>query len=150
MPMTVKELQPHLMKLAPRERVELAYELLNSVDPLEVDRYDAAMEAEWEAEIKRRIEEIEAGTVETYDGEDVMAAMHVLYPDENMDALEAIRTAAGLELAEAEEIKRRLDEFDAGLAPSDSEDEAAFGRAEFLIKEFGRMREKRAEREEAP
>ncbi len=63
----------HAPNLSTEERVELAQELLDSVELEEGDEDDAA------AEIKRRVDEIRAGTAVTYDAEEVMAELRARY-----------------------------------------------------------------------
>ncbi len=55
------DLRDELMKLSPKERLELADELYSSV-PDEVD--DADWDQAWADEIRRRIEDIRAGRVQ--------------------------------------------------------------------------------------
>jgi putative addiction module component (TIGR02574 family) len=130
--MAVDDLRERLMELAPRERIELGYELLDSVPPEMIDEFDAEMESEWAAEIERRVGEIRSGTAVTYDLDDVIAAMRARFPDES-DAGDGDPTAGAT--VGAAEIKRRLDEFEAGLVePIPAED--VFDRARALVREL--------------
>lgn len=59
MPDLVAELTAKAQALSPRERARLAEELLASLDPHEVE-----VEAAWDDELRRRIDEVERGAVE--------------------------------------------------------------------------------------
>ena len=59
MPDLVAELTAKAQALSPQERVRLAEALLASLDPHEVE-----VEAAWDEELRRRIDEIERGAVE--------------------------------------------------------------------------------------
>ena len=67
MSMTPEQIKAELMKLAPEERADLADWLWISATPRE------EVKAAWDAEIARRIAEIDAGTVEFISGEEVLA-----------------------------------------------------------------------------
>jgi hypothetical protein len=129
---TAEELHPHLMKLAPRERVRLAYELLNSVHAGEVAEYDAAMEAAWGAEM-----EGQTGSVSLVD---VLAEMDLLYPDDDPEEHRRRRNAP---ITAGEEISRSLDEH---YAESTAGDEI-FARTRALVKELERQRALEEEKE---
>lgn len=62
------------LSLPPEERVEIAEQLLASVDDSQWswENADPAWRAEWEAEIQRRIEEVRTGKSHLIDGELVM------------------------------------------------------------------------------
>jgi putative addiction module component (TIGR02574 family) len=60
----------HASNFTAQERVDLATELLESVEP---------EEAGWANEIKSRVDEIRAGTAETYDAEEVLAELRARY-----------------------------------------------------------------------
>ena len=55
----VTELAERAKALPPEERARLAEELLATLDP-----GDEGVEAAWDAEIRRRIDEVESGTVQ--------------------------------------------------------------------------------------
>ncbi|HLM69391.1 MAG TPA: addiction module protein [Longimicrobium sp.] len=76
--MTLQELRKHLMDLPRHERAEIAYELLDSVSDDELDEDPAEVEAAWAAEIKRRIDEYDAGLVEAIPAEEVFAKARAL------------------------------------------------------------------------
>lgn len=59
MPDLVAELTAKAQALSPHERARLAEELLASLDPHEVE-----VEAAWDEELRRRIDEVELGVVE--------------------------------------------------------------------------------------
>lgn len=77
--MTLQELRKHLMDLPRHERAEIAYELLDTAAEDELDDDPADVEAAWADEIKRRVDEIRNGTVETHALEDVLAEMEERY-----------------------------------------------------------------------
>ena len=56
------------LKLAPEEREELVDELSASLDLTDLGEY-------WEGEIKRRMEDVDAGRVKTVPAEDVFARL---------------------------------------------------------------------------
>jgi len=57
-------------ELAPEDRYELVHQMLVSVD--EPDDDQQAADGAWNAELRKRIEEIESGAVELLDGEETM------------------------------------------------------------------------------
>lgn len=64
----LKSLMDRAMALGENERAELAHELLISLDgPVDVTAPEA-----WAAEIQRRVEEIDAGSVQLVDAEDLV------------------------------------------------------------------------------
>lgn len=67
MSLTIDQLKAEAMKLSPEERADLADWLWVSAMPR------AEVEAAWEAEIARRVAEIEAGTAKLIPAEEVMA-----------------------------------------------------------------------------
>ncbi len=67
MSVTVDELLRQALELEPRAREELATLLLESVPTESPEEIDAA----WEATIRRRVEELESGTVQTIPWEEV-------------------------------------------------------------------------------
>lgn len=69
----VEELSRRARELSPEERVQLAEELLATVHEL-----DEEVDAAWDAEIKRRIAEIENGTAKLIPAEEVLARLRRL------------------------------------------------------------------------
>lgn len=67
MSLTVEQIKAEAMKLPPEERADLADWLWVSATPRE------EVKAAWDAEIARRIDEIDAGNVEFIPGEEVLA-----------------------------------------------------------------------------
>jgi len=73
MSMSNDELREHLMQLPPHDRVQLAYEMLESVEEDELDDDPEEVEAAWTEEIKRRVDDLKAGRVELIPSEEVFA-----------------------------------------------------------------------------
>lgn len=69
MSLTYKEIVSEAMKLPPRERADLADRLWISVDTPQ------AVAAAWDAEIERRVAQLDAGEVETIPFEQVIAEL---------------------------------------------------------------------------
>ena len=67
MSVTVEELLRQALQLEPRARAELAALILESVPTESAEEVDAA----WEAEIRRRVQELESGSVKTTPWEEV-------------------------------------------------------------------------------
>lgn len=67
MSLTIDQLKAEALKLSPEERADLADWLWVSATPR------AEVEAAWDAEIARRIAEIDAGTAKLVPAEEVMA-----------------------------------------------------------------------------
>jgi len=67
MSVTVEELLRQALKLDPKARAELAALILESVPTESAEEVDAA----WEAEIRRRVQELESGSVKTIPWEEV-------------------------------------------------------------------------------
>ena len=67
MSLSAEQIKAEAMKLSPEERADLADWLWISATPRE------EVNAAWDAEIARRIAEIDAGTVELIPGEEVLA-----------------------------------------------------------------------------
>jgi putative addiction module component (TIGR02574 family) len=63
------------MELSYEERAKLSEELWWSLHPPAEELPQEEIDAAWDAEIKRRIEEIDSGAVETIPGEEVLARM---------------------------------------------------------------------------
>lgn len=70
---TLEEIQAEAMKLSAEERAELADRLWASLEPQE------DIDAAWEAEIERRLRQLEAGEVETIPHETVIADLRAKY-----------------------------------------------------------------------
>jgi putative addiction module component (TIGR02574 family) len=73
MPATLEEIQTEAMKLSAEERAELADRLWASLEP------QADIDAAWDAEIERRLRQLEAGEVETIPHETVIAELRAKY-----------------------------------------------------------------------
>ena len=69
MPLTYEQLAAEAMRLSATERADLADKLWMSVDTPE------AVAAAWDAEIERRVAQIDSGEVETVPFEQVMAEL---------------------------------------------------------------------------
>jgi putative addiction module component (TIGR02574 family) len=67
MSVTVEELLKQALKLDPKARAELAALILESVPTESAEEVEAA----WEAEISRRVKELESGSVKTIPWEEV-------------------------------------------------------------------------------
>jgi putative addiction module component (TIGR02574 family) len=65
-----EEILKQAMALSAEERAELADQLLGSIEP-----EDEGVEAAWDAEIQRRVEELKAGSVSTVPWAEVRAAL---------------------------------------------------------------------------
>lgn len=73
MPRTLDELREKALELPAHERIELAHDLLDSVDDAREDEDPAEVEAAWADEIKRRVEEVDTGVAETAPAAEVFA-----------------------------------------------------------------------------
>ncbi len=73
MPHSFEEIRRIASELPEDQRILLANSLWESVDPGEGDA--AEVEAAWDEEIKRRLDEIDSGAVELIPGEQVRAEM---------------------------------------------------------------------------
>ena len=69
----VEELSRRAKDLSPDERVKLAEEILATVHGVDED-----VDAEWDAEIKRRIAEVESGAAQLVPAEEVFARLRRL------------------------------------------------------------------------
>jgi putative addiction module component (TIGR02574 family) len=67
MSVTVEELLRQALKLDPKARAELAALILESVPTESAEEVDAA----WESEIRRRVQELESGSVKTIPWDEV-------------------------------------------------------------------------------
>jgi putative addiction module component (TIGR02574 family) len=74
----MEELKAELAGLTEPERAELAHFLLNSLDGAD-DGDDADVEAAWDAELARRADEIQRGTVVGKPADQVFAALREKY-----------------------------------------------------------------------
>lgn len=81
MRMSVEELRRQVLDLPPEERRELAYEMLDSADDEEAQGDPAEVEAAWAEEIKRRVDEIDAGLVTPISSDEVFARMQARIDD---------------------------------------------------------------------
>jgi putative addiction module component (TIGR02574 family) len=77
--MAFEQLLAWALQLPIQQRIELGEALFASVDSEDEDEDPAEVEAAWAEEIKRRVDEIRNGTVETYDAEEVMAELRARY-----------------------------------------------------------------------
>ena len=73
MSVTIEQIQAEAMKLPAEERAELADRLWASLEP------QAEIDAAWDAEIERRVRQLEAGEVETIPHETVIAELRAKY-----------------------------------------------------------------------
>lgn len=71
MSMSVDEIRRHLMALPHEDRRELAYEILVGISDEELDEDPSDVEAAWAQEIKRRIDEDDAGLVTAIPAEEM-------------------------------------------------------------------------------
>jgi putative addiction module component (TIGR02574 family) len=73
---TARRLKAELAKLSSKERAEIAHYLIRTLD----EGADADADEAWEAEIKRRVAEIESGAVKGIPAEKVFAELRKKYP----------------------------------------------------------------------
>ena len=71
-----EKLKEEVLQLAENDRAELAYQLLRSLD----ERQDCDVDPAWEAELERRWQEMEDGSVRGIAAEEVLAEMRKKYP----------------------------------------------------------------------
>ncbi len=71
----IDQWKTQLIALSPRDRAELAHFLLSSLEP-----EDEGIEAAWDAEATRRVEEIRSGRATGRSVDDFIAELHVRYP----------------------------------------------------------------------
>jgi putative addiction module component (TIGR02574 family) len=71
-PPTLESIVVDAMKLSPEERADLADLLWSSVEP------NVAIEMAWNAEIQRRIADLEAGRTEAIPGDRVLAELRAM------------------------------------------------------------------------
>lgn len=74
MSLPVERLETEALELPRRERARLAHRLIVSLDE-DADEAPAEVERAWEAEIRRRVVELEAGTAELIPAEQVFAEL---------------------------------------------------------------------------
>ena len=74
--MTTEELKSQLSRLPIEQRADLAYYLLDTLEP----GIDAGVEAAWDAELARRGEEIRSGAVVGVPADSVFARLRKRYP----------------------------------------------------------------------
>lgn len=72
---SVKDLAAQAIELSPEDRSRLADVLLASLP----EETDAEVEAAWDGEIKRRVDQINAGTAHVVPAEEVHAAARKIY-----------------------------------------------------------------------
>ena len=73
---TAQRLRSELATLDSDDRADLAYYLLQSLD----EEVDPNVEAEWDAELDRRIADIESGKLQGIPGDEVMAELREMFP----------------------------------------------------------------------
>ncbi|MEI8372577.1 MAG: addiction module protein [Planctomycetota bacterium] len=73
-----EKLKAELSQLAEKDRAELAYYLIRSLD-LE-DEDEDNIQSAWEAELEQRWQDMETGTITGVPAEDVFAEMRKKYP----------------------------------------------------------------------
>lgn len=71
---SIKELQELVLALPPNQRLLFADWIYESVEEEDAED-EAEVEAAWDEEIKRRLDEIDSGKVKTIPGEVVLAEM---------------------------------------------------------------------------
>jgi len=74
MGLPLKQLEAEALELSASERAQLAHRLIVSLDD-DVEDDPAEVERAWEDEIRRRLEEIDAGTAELIPAEEVFAEL---------------------------------------------------------------------------
>jgi len=74
MSLPLKQIEAEALELSPRERAQLAHRLIVSLDD-DVEEDPAEVERAWEDEIRRRLEEVDAGTAELIPAEEVFAEL---------------------------------------------------------------------------
>jgi hypothetical protein len=71
MALTMEEIRSEALRLSAQERARLAKELITSLDELEAED-EAAVEAAWRDETRRRLEQFRRGELEAEDGPALM------------------------------------------------------------------------------
>jgi putative addiction module component (TIGR02574 family) len=69
---TLEKLRSEVLRLPEAERAELAHELMKSLDA----PADADAATEWDAETSKRLDQIDAGTAELVDRDELRRRMH--------------------------------------------------------------------------
>lgn len=75
--MTLEALRVEVLKLSEKERADLAYELIHSLD--DDGPADPDYERLWAEEIARRMQTVADGTAEFYPAEEVIASIRAKY-----------------------------------------------------------------------
>jgi len=75
MSISLEEVSRKAFNLPPEERAELAHELLLSID----EAIDKEVEAAWDAEIERRVNDIKSGKAKGRAAEDILAEIRAKY-----------------------------------------------------------------------
>jgi putative addiction module component (TIGR02574 family) len=75
MPRSLEEVRQIAYELPEDQRILLAESLFNSVESSEDEASEAEIDAAWDPEIKRRLDEIDSGAVEMIPLEGVLARM---------------------------------------------------------------------------
>jgi putative addiction module component (TIGR02574 family) len=78
--MTLEELKAEALKLSSKERADLAYELICSLDGDEPEDLD--YERLWREEIARRMQTVADGTAEFYPADEVLASIRATLGEE--------------------------------------------------------------------
>lgn len=63
------------LRLEPKERARLASELIRSLDELDPSQ-QKSVDAEWDEEIRRRVQEVRERKADLLDGEEVLEELH--------------------------------------------------------------------------
>ena len=75
MTQAAEKLRDEVLRLSSKERAEIAYDLISSLDENEPDIHEA-----WEAELERRWQEMESGQTAGKPAESVLAELRKKYP----------------------------------------------------------------------
>jgi putative addiction module component (TIGR02574 family) len=71
MSLTLERIRDEALRLSAQERARLARELISSLDELEAED-EAAVEAAWREEVRRRLEQYRRGEIGVEEGDAVM------------------------------------------------------------------------------
>ena len=71
-----EKIKTELVRLSPADRTELVHFLIETLD----QEQEPAVQAAWDAELRRRLGEIESGKVKGIPAEDVFDEMRKQYP----------------------------------------------------------------------
>ncbi|MFO8024454.1 addiction module protein [Thiohalophilus sp.] len=77
---SINDLEKEVFALPGENRVRIALDLIRSLDKDNESLSREEWEAAWTEEIRRRLEDIQAGRVELLDAEQVMAELRARYP----------------------------------------------------------------------